>query len=334
MSLRNQSFKQSLLLWAFVVFIASATGVFAAFFRTDVNGVRTGETGYGYGYDDVTHGYGYGTPTIDSSSSSHSWGGGWGGSSVRRDRCANGDHSGSYYDGKCGTVTDTTDEKTEENVETGFLGKLKNVDVKIFNKDFEKHQCYAVRDEKIVNQGNSVSQWFLPAHQMLYSYYLTMWRGTKDFAPERRLTRQEAAKFMVEFARKVLCRTPNYKYTNQFTDIANANPTLLPYIKQSYEYKIFHGDGGGASKGIPTTFRPFDEISYDELVAVMIRLVRNNYDETTGKNWAKYYKEYIGSHINKSTMTNNVRKNIAETIYDLYKINNYNWESTGFIIVD
>jgi hypothetical protein len=78
---------------------------------------------------------------------------------------------------------------------------------------------------------------------MLYSYGLTRWRGTADFAPTRKITRQEAARFMVEFAVNVLCRKPTYSYTNQFTDIANADPTLTPYIKQSYEYKIFHGDG-------------------------------------------------------------------------------------------
>lgn len=84
---------------------------------------------------------------------------------------------------------------------------------------------------------------------------------------------------MVEFAKKVLCRVPTYSYTNQFTDLDKADPTLIPYIKNSYEYVIFHGDEGGASKGIPTTFRPDEYISQDELIAVMIRLVTNKYNE-------------------------------------------------------
>ncbi len=252
---------------------------------------------------------------------------------MKKDRCPNGDHSGSYYDGRCGVGSQNETEE-EENIRTSFLNDLENVDSSIFNPDFEEHQCHAVRDEKTINQGNKVSQAFLPAHQMLYSYYLTMWRGTKDYAPNRKIVRQEAAKFMVEFAKKVLCRTPNYKYTNQFTDIDNADPTLLPYIKQSYEYKIFHGDGGGASRGEPTTFRPFDEISFDELVAVMIRLVRNEYEEDTSSNWAKYYRDYIVSRINEDTTTDNYRKNIAVTVYDLYKMNHYSWEDIGFVIVD
>ncbi|PID34956.1 MAG: hypothetical protein CR971_00350 [candidate division SR1 bacterium] len=62
--------------------------------------------------------------------------------------------------------------------------------------------------------------------------------------------------------------------------------------------------------------------------------MRNNYDETVGSNWAKYYKEYIGSRIQATTQTDNLRANIAETIYDLYKMNHYNWEDIGFVIVD
>ncbi len=212
---------------------------------------------------------------------------------------------------------------------------LQNVSESIFNPDFEGHQCYSLLDEQTIYQGNKVTDNFLVAHQMLYSYTMTTWRGTKDYAPERRLTRQEAAKFMVNFAKKVLCRTPNYEYTNQFTDIENADPTLLPYIKQSYEYKIFHGDGGGASKGESTTFRPLDEISYDELVAVMIRLVRNEYEEnSTSDDWAKHYKTFIQLRIQDTTKPDNYRANIAETIYDLYKMNHYSWENIGFVIVD
>lgn len=41
---------------------------------------------------------------------------------------------------------------------------------------------------------------------MLYSYELTKWQGIRDYRPFDYLTREEAARFMVEFAENVLCR--------------------------------------------------------------------------------------------------------------------------------
>lgn len=169
---------------------------------------------------------------------------------------------------------------------------------------------------------------------MLYSYALTKWQGTADYAPKRHLTREEAARFTVEFAINVLCRKPTYIYTNQFNDIEGANPELIPYIKKAYEYVIFHGDGGGGSLGFQTTFRPHDIISYDELIAVLIRLVRNEYSEEPGTDWARWYRAYMGDHVSKETQPSSVREPIAELIYDLYKLNLYDWRDVGYVIRD
>ncbi len=280
------------------------------------------------------------------SNNSSSWWSWWGGSGLHRDHCPNGDNSLSYYDGSCDEeekyIHGSSLEESvgmENNLENTerfkYMQNLNQVPHSLFNPDFEEKQCYKLLDEKTFYQANRVSARFILAHQMLYSYSLTTLRWTKDYMPYRRLTRQEAAKFMVNFAKKVLCRTPNYSYTNQFTDIEDADPTLLPYIKQSYEYKIFHGDGGGASRGEPTTFRPKDELTYDELVAVLVRLVRNEYEEYGGvwsEDWAMFYKEFLESRIHQKLVTDNYRANIAEIIYDLYKMNHYSWEDIGFII--
>lgn len=145
------------------------------------------------------------------------------------------------------------------------------------------------------------------AHQMLYSYQLTRWQGTKDFAPERSLTRQEAARFMTEFATNVLCRKPSRSYAHQFTDLGDADPTLLPYIYKSYDYLIFNGDGNPNGDKAKTTFRPYDLITVDELSAILTRLVKNHTMEEPVEDRARNYRNYIGSIASNSALKNDIR---------------------------
>jgi S-layer homology domain len=78
------------------------------------------------------------------------------------------------------------------------------------------------------------------------------------------LRRNEAAKMFVEFAKNVLCREAKTTYTSQYTDITNADSTLVPYIKQAYEFGILKGNNG--------LFRPTDVITKKEFVAALIRM--------------------------------------------------------------
>ena len=145
------------------------------------------------------------------------------------------------------------------------------------------------------------------AHQMLYSYQLTRWQGTRDFAPERSLTRQEAARFMTEFATNVLCRKPSRSYADQFTDLGDADPTLLPYIYKSYDYLIFNGDANPNGDKAKTTFRPYDLITVDELSAIITRLVKNEILEEDPQDWARNYRNYISSIASNSALKNDIR---------------------------
>ena len=69
---------------------------------------------------------------------------------------------------------------------------------------------------------------------MLYAYNLTMFNSVDEFGPYRTLSRQEAAKFFVEFAMNVLCRIPNQDEII-YTDVENADPTLTPFIQRAYQ---------------------------------------------------------------------------------------------------
>ena len=253
-------------------------------------------------------------PTTPSSSSSSRWGG-W--ARLIMDHCPNGDFSSSYYDGSCGS-----DWKPVE---------TKEVEKQLFNPTI-KTSCFNPLDEKTVDQGNAMTELLKQAHQMLYSYQLTRWQGTRDFAPERSLTRQEAARFMTEFATNVLCRKPSRSYADQFTDLGDADPTLLPYIYKSYDYLIFNGDANPNGDKVKTTFRPYDLITVDELSAIITRLVKNEILEEDPQDWARNYRNYIGSIASKSALKDDIRWTVAEVIYDLYRNNDYELKEVGYVI--
>ena len=253
-------------------------------------------------------------PTTPSSSSSSRWGE-W--ARLIMDHCPNGDFSSSYYDGSCGS-----DWKPVE---------TKEVEKQLFNPTI-KTSCFNPLDEKTVDQGNAMTELLKQAHQMLYSYQLTRWQGTRDFAPERSLTRQEAARFMTEFATNVLCRKPSRSYADQFTDLGDADPTLLPYIYKSYDYLIFNGDANPNGDKVKTTFRPYDLITVDELSAIITRLVKNQTMEEPTEDRARNYRHYIGSIASKSALKNDIRWIVAEVIYDLYRNNDYELKEVGYVI--
>lgn len=122
-----------------------------------------------------------------------------------------------------------------------------------------------------------------------------------DFRPTHRLTREEAARFMVEFAKNVLCRKKTRVYNSHFSDITQADATLHSFIEESYEYEIFNGDRDFDQDGI-TTFRPKDIITDDELAAIMVRLVTHNMfrDQVFGENRATLYRTKLAEYVNTS----------------------------------
>ena len=209
--------------------------------------------------------------------------------------------------------------------------KTEQVKTELFNPTIQT-TCFNPLDKQTLAQGNKMSELLQLAHQMLYSYSLTKWQGTKDFAPERSLTREEAARFMTEFATNVLCRKASRNYNDHFTDLEKANPELLPYIKKSYEYLIFNGDSNAEGKKEKTTFRPKELITVGELSAIMTRLVRNELLEEVEWDRARNYKLYISSITPKSHLVNEIRGTVAEVIYDVYRNNSYELKDIGYVI--
>ena len=256
----------------------------------------------------------------EKSTSSSSWGGySWGGGIS---------HSSTSSPS---SSTPSTEQKKPETPVKNEPVKTEQVKTEIFNPTIQT-TCFNPLDKQTIDQGNKISELLRIAHQMLYSYSLTKWQGTKDFAPERSLTREEAARFMTEFATNVLCRKASRTYNDHFTDLEKVNPELLPYIKKSYEYLIFNGDSNAEGKKEKTTFRPKELITVGELSAIMTRLVRNELLEEVQGDRSKNYRTYINAITPKSDLKNEVRGTVAEVIYDLYRNNSYELKDIGYVI--
>ena len=256
----------------------------------------------------------------EKSTSSSSWGGySWGGGIS---------HSSTS---SSNSLTPSTEQKKPETPVKNEPVKTEQVKTEIFNPTIQT-TCFNPLDKQTIDQGNKMSELLRIAHQMLYSYSLTKWQGTKDFAPERSLTREEAARFMTEFATNVLCRKASRSYNDHFTDLEKVNPELLPYIKKSYEYLIFNGDSNAEGKKEKTTFRPKELITVGELSAIMTRLVRNELLEEVQGDRSKNYRTYINAITPKSDLKNEVRGTVAEVIYDLYRNNSYELKDIGYVI--
>lgn len=147
------------------------------------------------------------------------------------------------------------------------------------------------------------------------------------------LTRQEAARFMVKFAENVLCRKRTRIYDAHFTDLGNADPSLIPFIRASYEYQIFNGDYKDEQSLIATTFRPRDRITKDELTAILVRLVTHTLpQEPVGLQWSQPYHSQLHAFMKNSTLRTMKRENIAEVMYDVYRNNTYTHQSVGYVI--
>lgn len=110
----------------------------------------------------------------------------------------------------------------------------------IMNQSIDQAKCYAIPQEvSVVDQGNAITPRYAKALLFGNAFGLTKYNGTIDYRPGSYMTRQEAARLFSQFAQNVLCRKEHLTYTNQFSDLDLADPTLQKYIQQSYEFGIF-----------------------------------------------------------------------------------------------
>jgi len=220
-------------------------------------------------------------------------------------------------------------------------------------------------DNTVSNSANNMNSWnewkLIPSYtrksdelkdaiQWMYDNWLTMYNTLQDFLPYNEITREQASKFFVEFATKVLWkdRWNVYSY-NIFSDIGNADPTLKDHIIYANNMWLF--------KWSNWKFMPFKKLTKAQAIAVVMRMVDWYLDESWTSpfdlnkwTWYARYSEYVraanysynlnewGTYSNFDTLDsqNITRWDVAILLYDIYllkqnncfisEIKTVNWE--------
>ena len=184
-----------------------------------------------------------------------------------------------------------------------------------------------------IKQYNNKNSELQDAIHWMYDNWLTMWNTLPEFLPYDNITREQASKFFVEFAAKVLWKDRWVVYNYDiFSDIKNANPTLKDYIIYANNMWLF--------KGNRWKFMPFNNLTKAQAIAVLIRLVDWMQDESwtipyTDVNWdfSQHYwwytqylwhvtfykidKRWITSNIDKLDSDNINRGDLAILLYEM-----------------
>ena len=112
----------------------------------------------------------------------------------------------------------------------------------------------------------------------LKSSGLTSYTQESDFRADDRITRGEAAKFVVAYARSIGLEKDTKNCA--FSDTRNYDATLAPYTIEACEYGLFRGANG--------RFDPHSSITEAQALVVVTRTIYGMRDET-GSTW---YAEY------------------------------------------
>ena len=192
----------------------------------------------------------------------------------------------------------------------------------------DKQDCYT--PEKNV----AVTLWLdtknkdqLIYQSLLQAYWLTKFTDTDTFTPESGLKRYEAAKILVEYAKKVLCRGKVQEYKNEYKDIEKVDSTLSPYIIEAYEMWIL--------KWSKWQFRPTEVISKQEFVAALVRMFSNkNMDvRWEGNNWDREYRKVFKEMWLDQWVGNTIeRYDVAKIMYKLYYNEWYEYGEKGYYV--
>lgn len=135
---------------------------------------------------------------------------------------------------------------------------------------------------------------------------LTKYTSIDEYRPFDQITRQEAAKFFVQYAVSALWKEVDESMADKcnFTDLTGADSTLTPYITQACEL--------WAMKGSNSTFRPFDPLSKGEAITVLVRLALwEMLDETVEPWFANYFAEAKDMSLTKETDVTKLWKNVT-----------------------
>jgi len=164
-----------------------------------------------------------------------------------------------------------------------FSGDFGTWDHKPFSGDFGTwdHKKPLSGNIKVVDTGMEITTELTSAVTWMHDNNLTSSTGVSGFKPNNYVTREQASKFFVLFAKNILWKTGVSAKSTAFSDVSGADKTLQSYIKESAKMWLLKG-----SKG---KFGPFNKLSKAQAIAVLVRSLNGTQDETGTPWYSAYY---------------------------------------------
>ena len=131
---------------------------------------------------------------------------------------------------------------------------------------------------------------------------LTKYNTVDSYRPFDSLTREQAAKFYSEFAKKVLGKTADTTKDCTFTDIDQADATLKDSIIESCQLGLFKGSNG--------KFMPKSILTKAQALAVLVRAVDGMKDETVEPWYKNYFEKAKELGLTRETNIAALEKNV------------------------
>ncbi len=116
----------------------------------------------------------------------------------------------------------------------------------------------------------------------LNSVGITKYSDVSSFRPNDSITRQEAAKFYVEYAKAILKKVPDTSKKCNFTDESDMDSSLQSYVVESCQLGIFKGYPDGS-------FKPTSNILKWQAIALVLRPSIWTMEENVSPWYLNYY---------------------------------------------
>ncbi|USN57178.1 MAG: S-layer homology domain-containing protein [Candidatus Peribacteria bacterium] len=175
-------------------------------------------------------------------------------------------------------------------------------------------------EEEITDSGDDALTEFDRALSWMYANGLTKYNTSDAYMPFNSLTREQFAKMVRQFYVTMGYDTSTKNTACDFTDIDNADPTLVPHILETCRLGIFRGYNG--------LFMPFNQITRAEVLAVLLRIYNQaKLDETKNPWWLDYYTQAQGLGITDETIQANMDQSANR-----YTIAMYIWRLRNVIL--
>lgn len=134
---------------------------------------------------------------------------------------------------------------------------------------------------------------YLEAVTWMYAQQMTKYIDPIAFQPESLVTREQAAKFFVQYATKIALKTIDTTKYCSFDDLESADPTLKNDILQSCLLHLFKWTQGN--------FFPNEYMTKAQALTVLLRISGNVLDESTNPRWKNAHEVALEKGYTKVT---------------------------------